>query len=159
MGKTFLLSGEKLNINILLKYKGKYFFCSGKNQNIILEKGVLYTMENRSIIQSNFIIANRDLINKFGVNSAILLGELYGRYNYFRKRNQLKNFFFFATKNSIERSTKLTPYKQRTASSILENVDILEVKYIDIPPKTYYKINEINLMKVLKNSVVDNMNN
>lgn len=47
-------------------------------------------MENRSIIQSNFIIANRDLINKFGVNSAILLGELYGRYNYFRKRNQLK---------------------------------------------------------------------
>ena len=33
-------------------------------------------MENKSIIQSNFIIANRDLINKFGVNSAILLGEL-----------------------------------------------------------------------------------
>lgn len=116
-------------------------------------------MENRSIIQSNFIIANRDLINKFGVNSAILLGELYGRYNYFRKRNQLKNVFFFATKNSIERSTKLTPYKQRTASSILENANILEVKYIDIPPKTYYKINEINLLKVLKNSVVDNMNN
>ena len=48
-------------------------------------------MENRSIIQSNFIIANRDLINKFGVNSAILLGELYGRYNYFKKRNQLKS--------------------------------------------------------------------
>lgn len=96
-------------------------------------------MENRSIIQSNFIIANRDLINKFGVNSAILLGELYGRYNYFRKRNQLKNGFFFATKNSIESSTKLTPYKQRTASSILENANILEVKYIDIPPKTYYK--------------------
>lgn len=116
-------------------------------------------MENRSIIQSNFIIANRDLINKFGVNSAILLGELYGRYNYFRKRNQLKNGFFFATKNSIESSTKLTPYKQRTASSILENADILEVKYIDIPPKTYYKINEINLLKVLKNSVVDNLNN
>ena len=96
-------------------------------------------MENRSIIQSNFIIANRDLINKFGVNSAILLGELYGRYNYFKKRNQLKNGFFFATKNSIESSTKLTPYKQRTASSILENANILEVKYIDIPPKTYYK--------------------
>ncbi len=116
-------------------------------------------MENRSIIQSNFIIANRDLINKFGVNSAILLGELYGRYNYFKKRNQLRNGFFFATKNSIESSTKLTPYKQRTASSILESANILEVKYIDIPPKTYYRINEINLLKVLKNSVVDNMNN
>ena len=116
-------------------------------------------MENRTIIQSNFIIANRDLINKFGVNSAILLGELYGRYNYFKKRNQLKNGFFFATKNSIESSTKLTPYKQRTASSILEKANILEVKHIDIPPKTYYKINEINLMKALKNSVVENLNN
>ena len=36
-------------------------------------------------------------------------------------------------------------------------VNDLEVKYIDIPPKTYYKINEINLLKVLKNSVVDEM--
>lgn len=114
-------------------------------------------MENKSIIQSNFIIANRDLMNKFEVNSAILLGELYGRYNYFKKRNQLKNGFFFATKNSIESSSKLTPYKQRNATKILENASILEIKYIDIPPKTYYKINEINLMKVLKNSVVDEM--
>lgn len=114
-------------------------------------------MENTNIIQSNFIIANRNIINKFGINSAIMLGELYGRYNYFKKRNQLKNGFFFATKNSIESSTKLTPYKQRNATKILENASILEVKYIDIPPKTYYKINEINLMKVLKNSVVDEM--
>lgn len=114
-------------------------------------------MENTNIIQSNFIIANRNIINKFGINSAIMLGELYGRYNYFKKRNQLKNGFFFATKNSIESSTKLTPYKQRNATKILENASILEVKYIDIPPKTYYKINEINLMKVLKNSVVNEM--
>lgn len=40
MGKTFSLSGEKLNINILLKDKGKNFFCSGETQSIILEKGV-----------------------------------------------------------------------------------------------------------------------
>ncbi len=114
-------------------------------------------MENANIIQSNFIIANRNIINKFGINSAIMLGELYGRYNYFKKRNQLKNGFFFATKDSIESNTKLTPYKQRKASSILESANILEIKYIDIPPKTYYKINEINLMKALKSSVGDEM--
>lgn len=114
-------------------------------------------MKNTNIIQWNFIIANRNIISKFGINSAIMLGELYGRYNYFKKRNQLKNGFFFATKDSIESTTKLTPYKQRNSTNILENASILEVKYIDIPPKTYYKINEINLMKVLKNSVVDEM--
>lgn len=116
-------------------------------------------MSKENIIGTNFIITNRDLITKFGVNSAVMLGELYGRMNYFRKRNELKFDYFFATKESIEKSTKLSPYKQRKATSILQAAEILNVKHIDIPPKTYYKINEEKLMKVLKNSVVENIDN
>lgn len=116
-------------------------------------------MEKKNIISTNLIITNRDLITKFGVNSAVMLGELYGRMNYFRKRNELKYGYFFATKESIEKSTRLSPYKQRKATSILQTAGILNVKHIDIPPKTYYKINEEKLMKVLKNSVVHEVNN
>ena len=116
-------------------------------------------MENKNIIGTNFIITNRDLINEFGVNTAVMLGELYGRRNYFRERNELKYGYFFATKNSIEKSTKLSPYKQRIASEILIKAGILEIKYIDIPPKTYYKINDEKLSEILKNSVVHEMNN
>ena len=116
-------------------------------------------MEKKNIISTNFIITNRDLITKFGVNSAVMLGELYGRMNYFRKRNELKYGYFFATKESIEKSTRLSPYKQRKATSILQTAGILNVKHIDIPPKTYYKINEEKLMKVLKKSVVHEVNN
>lgn len=116
-------------------------------------------MEKENIISTNFIMTNRDIIAKFGVNSAVMLGELYGRMNYFRKRNELKFGYFFATKESIEKSTKLSPYKQRKATSILQAVEILDVKHIDIPPKTYYKINEEKLLKVLKNSVVHKVNN
>lgn len=116
-------------------------------------------MSKENIIGTNFIMTNRDLITKFGVNSAIMLGELYGRMNYFRKRNELKYGYFFATKESIEKSTRLSPYKQRKATSILQAVEILDVKHIDIPPKTYYKINEEKLLKVLKNSVVHEVNN
>lgn len=115
-------------------------------------------MEKENIISTNFIMTNRDLISKFGVNSAVMLGELYERMNYFRKRNELKFGYFFATKESIEKSTRLSPYKQRKATSILQAVGILDVKHIDIPPKTYYKINEEKLMKVLKNSVVHEVN-
>ena len=39
------------------------------------------TMEKENIISTNFIMTNRDIIAKFGVNSAIMLGELYGRMN------------------------------------------------------------------------------
>ena len=116
-------------------------------------------MEKKNIISTNFIITNRDLITKFGVNSAVMLGELYGRMNYFRKRNELKYGYFFATKESIEKSTRLSPYKQRKATSILQTAGILNVKHIDIPPKTYYKINEEKLMKVLKKSVEHQVNN
>ena len=116
-------------------------------------------MDNKNIIGTNFIITNRDLINEFGVNTALMLGELYGRRNYFREKNELKYGYFFATKNSIEKSTKLSPYKQRIASGILIKAGILEIKYIDIPPKTYYKINDEKLLKVLKNSVVDIVDN
>lgn len=116
-------------------------------------------MRKENIIGTNFIMTNRDLISKFGVNSAVMLGELYGRMNYFRKRNELKFGYFFATKESIEESTRLSPYKQRKATSILQAVGILDVKHIGIPPKTYYKINEKNLLEVLKNSVVHEVNN
>ena len=116
-------------------------------------------MEKENIISTNFIMTNRDIIAKLGVNSAVMLGELYGRMNYFRKRNELKFGYFFATKESIEKSTKLSPYKQRKATSILQAVGILDVKHIDIPPKTYYKINEEKILKVLKNSVVREVNN
>lgn len=116
-------------------------------------------MSKENIIGTNFIITNRDLINKFGVNSAVMLGELYGRMKYFRERNELKFGYFFATKESIEKSTKLSPYKQRKSTEILQKAGILSVKLIDIPPKTYYIINEENLLKVLKNSVVDIFNN
>ena len=115
-------------------------------------------MSKENIIGTNFIMTNRDLITKFGVNSAIMLGELYGRMNYFR-RNELKYGYFFATKESIEKSTRLSPYKQRTATSILQTAGILNVKHIDIPPKTYYKINEEKLLKVLKNSIMHEVNN
>ena len=110
-------------------------------------------MSKENIIGTNFIMTNRDLITKFGVNSAIMLGELYGRMNYFRKRNELKYGYFFATKESIEKSTRLSPYKQRKTAGILN------VKHIDIPPKTYYKINEEKLLKILKNSIMHEVNN
>ena len=49
-------------------------------------------MSKENIIGTNFIMTNRDLITKFGVNSAIMLGELYGRMNYF---SQTFDYYIF----------------------------------------------------------------
>ena len=55
-------------------------------------------MENKNIIGTNFIIINRNLINKFGLNSAVMLGELYGSSNYFKERNELNMDTFLLQK-------------------------------------------------------------
>ena len=47
MGKTFLLSGEKLNINILLKYK----VLSVENANKLVEKKKLKINNAEGIIK------------------------------------------------------------------------------------------------------------
>ena len=52
-------------------------------------------MGKENIIGTNFIMTNRDLISKFGVNSAVMLGKLYGRYK-INEKNLLK-----ALKNSV----------------------------------------------------------
>lgn len=52
-------------------------------------------MRKENIIGTNFIMTNRDLISKFGVNSAVMLGKLYGRYK-INEKNLLK-----ALKNSV----------------------------------------------------------
>lgn len=52
-------------------------------------------MEKENIISTNFMMTNRDIIAEFGEDSAVMLGELYGRMNYFRKRNELKFGYFF----------------------------------------------------------------
>lgn len=57
-------------------------------------------MEKENIISTNFIMTNRDIIAEFGVNSAVMLGELYGRMNYFRKRNELKFGYFLPLKRA-----------------------------------------------------------
>lgn len=54
-------------------------------------------MLKENIIGTNFIMANRDLISKFGVNSAVMLGELYVRMNYFRKRNAFESIEKFSS--------------------------------------------------------------
>lgn len=63
-------------------------------------------MFEENIIGTNFIITNRDLIMKFGVNSALMLGELYGRMKFYRKNNKLNYGYFYSTK-SIEKNTCL----------------------------------------------------
>lgn len=111
---------------------------------------------------SKYIIVNKDLIKTLGLNEAVILGELCSEYTYWENNNQLvNNEFFYSTRENIESNTGINAHFQRIAIKNLEQKDILTLKRMGIPCKTYYKINESVVVEYLKKAkipVVHEMN-
>ena len=111
---------------------------------------------------SKYIIVNKDLIKTLGLNEAVILGELCSEYTYWENNNQLvNNEFFYSTREKIENNTGNNAHFQRIAIKNLEQKDILTLKRMGIPCKTYYKINESVVVEYLKKAkipVVHEMN-
>ena len=120
---------------------------------------------------SSFIMTNKIMIKAVGTDAAIILGELCSEYNYWEQRNELINGkWFYSTRENIEDNTGLSEHKQRIAISKLLKLELIETKKMGIPCKTYYKLNELNilncyrdtqenLLKSPKNPVVENLDN
>ena len=120
---------------------------------------------------SSFIMTNKILIKAVGTDAAIILGELCSEYNYWEQRNELVNKqWFYSTRENIEDNTGLSEHKQRIAINKLLKLELIETKKMGIPCKTYYKLNELNilncyrntqenLLKSPKNPVVENLDN
>ena len=102
---------------------------------------------------SNFIITNKILIKAVGINAAILIGELCSEYNYWEQKNELKyGEWFYSTRENIEEQTGLSEDQQRRAINKLIKMGLIETKRMDIPCKTYYKLNEANILDCYKNT-------
>ncbi len=120
---------------------------------------------------SSFIMTNKILIKAVGTDAAIMLGELCSEYNYWEQRGELtEDNWFYSTRENIEDNTGLSEHKQRMAINKLLQKQLIETKRMGIPCKTYYKLNESNILdcynetqkniiKSPKNSVVENLDN
>ena len=93
---------------------------------------------------------NKKLAKIIGIESAILLADLLSKGAYFQNKNELdEDGYFFNTRENIENDTTLTPHKQRSCIKILVDLGLLETKEKGIPKKTYYRIVNDKLLKIL----------
>lgn len=105
------------------------------------------------IASQNFIAVNKELIKIFGLEEAIILGELASEYNYWEKLKQLDDEgYFFSTVENIEENTTIKEKRQRNALNNLKARGIIDVKLKGLPAKRYIKINEEQLTPILLNS-------
>jgi len=105
---------------------------------------------------SAFIILNKELARQVGLKESILLADLISKEEYFIA-NGMTDGWFFNTEANIEKDTTLTPYQQRKCLKTLKTSLVLETKRKGIPAKQYFKINELQVIKLLNNLSATNL--
>ena len=94
------------------------------------------------MFESDFLRVPRPFIRAFGLNTAIMLSEIYSEYTYWRDRNALeKGGWFFSTIENMYCNTGLSKHQQLVACKQLESYGIIQIKYHGLPKKRYFKFN------------------
>lgn len=105
----------------------------------------------------NYIIANKEIAKLFGIEEAIILGELCSELKYWAENGKTtSDGYFFSTVENVKENTTLSDRRQRAAIKTLKDAGILDVKLSGLPAKRYIKINEEQLAALFLNNNVQN---
>lgn len=103
------------------------------------------------LTNDGYIIVNKLLIQEYGLEEAIIIGELSAEYNYYKERNELgEDNSFYSTVENVEKNTSLSQYQQSKAINHLKELGLVDVYYKGIPPKRYIKQSFIKLFDLYK---------
>lgn len=101
------------------------------------------------IASNNFITVNRDLIKLYGLEEAVILGELASEYSYWERKGELDDDgYFFSTIENIEETTGIKVKQQRKALETLKECGIIDAKLKGLPARRYIKIFPEGLEKI-----------
>lgn len=104
----------------------------------------------------NYIAVNRSLIKVFGLEGAVLIGELASEAKYWNDRDKLEDGWFFSTIENVEEATGLSGYQQRKALSELTKAGVVETTQRGIPKKRYIRIRFMELVNLVNDKSLKN---
>lgn len=97
----------------------------------------------------NYIAVNRTLIRRIGLNAAVIIGELSDKARMFDKEGQLKDGWFYMKVKTLGENTGLGERAQKSAIDDLVRIGVLEVEYMGLPKRRWFRINFHRLMDIL----------
>jgi hypothetical protein len=98
---------------------------------------------------------NKSILSMYGIDIALWIADISSRWNYFRKRNTLdEEGFFFTTQREIRESSGLNFNKQTEIIKKLSEDKIIEIKRKGLPKTNHYKINILQLIKLINQSKI-----
>lgn len=102
------------------------------------------------LASNSYLVLNKELCRKLGMEESALLSELCNEHEYWREKNKLTaDGYFFSTIENIECALGMSEYKQRNIIKKLEELNIIEMQLRDLPPKRYFKLNDNEILKLL----------
>tara|TARA_R110002012_G_scaffold62994_3_gene165856 strand:- start:722 stop:1378 length:657 start_codon:yes stop_codon:yes gene_type:complete len=104
-----------------------------------------------------FLVVNKELAKKIGLNETVLLADLISKEQYFIENNQLNDGWFFNTAKNIQDDTSLTAHQQRKCIKNLRSLGIIETHLKGIPAKQHFKIIENKLLSYFNTSFKENV--
>ena len=108
------------------------------------------------LANDNYIIVNKDIAKLYGLEEAVILGELASEHKYWQRNGGLKDGYFYSTIENIQNNTTILEKRQRLALNSLKEQGIIDIKRMDIPARRYIKINTEKLLCLLKNNISQN---
>lgn len=106
------------------------------------------------LTNDGYIIVNKELIKEYGLNEAIMIGELSAEYNYYRQIGEItEDGLFYSTVENIKKNTSLSKHQQLKALKHLEEVGLIKVHIKGLPAKRYI---EQHFEKILNNKLSKN---
>ena len=86
------------------------------------------------LAQNNYVIYNKEIANKIGIEAAILLETLCSYQNSFKSQE------FYKEETELAKDTALSIYSIRKAKKILEENGILKITKKGLPARHYFYI-------------------
>lgn len=96
----------------------------------------------------NYIAVNRTLVKRFGLNVAVVLGELASKAMLFGQDNKSWDGWFYVKVTSLGDSTGLGERAQKTAIDELKRLGMIEVKYQGLPKRRWFRVDFPRVMEV-----------
>ncbi len=102
------------------------------------------------LANDGYIVVNKKIIASIGLQESVLLGELCSEYIYWKKQGQLKDNFFYSTRDNLKKNTGLSEYQQRYVLKNLIRNGLIKEKYAGQPPLKWYSICAKNIEELIK---------
>lgn len=112
------------------------------------------------VANKSFITVNRIIAKSFGLDAAVLLGELASTQVYWEEQGGLdEDGMFYETCEQITKNTTLSKHQQAKAAKALEDAGVLRTKKKGLPPMKYYVVDADKLLGVLNQRQLKNLTN